>query len=321
MMQREFVFTLRDHPAGRPIWSLTQDRVSRASPCALHVSDSGWVAVQAHNHVEDEVVIISPRGERTLVLDPVAALAADPSAAGKILESSVGKIWDTQSHASFHHLAGREHFCLRAWWGSRILLDLERSQRVDPAEHEATLLAEEQAWSSQVLAARSATWSEDPFRDPEGLDETLTAITVAGQCQNRAAEPALRIFEASEVLWTKERYLFRPSATLALRRIGARPRRHASYLFPGLDLPECVIDLDRRLKDLAPGQTREDVLRVLGAPDFMPNHSSWVWDAAENDRSFVAKFGQSLQLIWEVRPPRWRTDEREYSHVLGIPPR
>lgn len=325
----------------KELWTLELSRVTRQQPSALFVSDFGWSVVHARGHL----VVISPKGESVLSHDVVGELVANLRSSRYVhFYSHGGPGWAGRSRAWFPVLDGCAHFCVRTWWGERILLDLERARRTSDEPHHGALERDERAWALEALASvtRHARALELRRRVPielyATLEELLSAITLAGRAGLAEAEPLLRPFELLRAIdrgisppfwWSSigfvDGYGFRAEAALALRRLGARPRGFATYAFhrggdPGSELiaeiPECVGDLERRAREVAPRLPAEDVLRLFGSPDFVMHREPWAWDLGV-DATLRVRFNWRGRVASceTVRPPDWTRDERERTWI------
>jgi len=258
--REDFRYTLTEE--GKFVWVAEQAAVSQIPPRDLYVSDRGWSVVRTHSHFPTSLVGLSPLGERLFEFQ-----AEELFAPGRLERfagwTSVGCWWNDESHAWFPILEGREHFCLRTRWGDRVLVDLERRQKVDDQPYRDELEAHEAAWVLETLRLMethetewNGSWPDDDASFRPTLESAIAAIVLAGHSRVQQAEALLRKFEslrlvrwrtscpplseedlrpesASDNDWfghgqDLEYYMFRAPATVALRRIGATPTGFSS---------------------------------------------------------------------------------------------
>lgn len=337
--QKGFEFSLHDDSTGAVRWRVPQRDVAEDSPHELHVSDGGWCVVRTHGWGSAGLVTISPAGRVVQRVDLLADVFVGRWASF-VQHSTAGPFWSQASHSYFVAIDGRELFCARTWWGQRVVLDLERGERVDDGPHTRRLEREEGAWA---LATLEATKREAPsWREAVDWDVTRSvtaALNLIAALRPDGAEPCVRPHEACPVVtystscaealgdrtscgrrvaWTMFCHGVRAHARRALRRIGAAPGHHATYSFEceGADgqaaallLPGPVSARGQRARAVAPGLSGHGVLRLLGSPDHVDR--AWEFDLDEPPQTLRLHFESGHVDRVELDEPAWLGDARD----------
>jgi hypothetical protein len=264
--QEDFEFALYEGDSDRPLWVVPQSDVAEASPHEIYVSDRGTIVVRTHGPFSASLVVLGAGGARTLTVDLLDEVFVD-AWERHVSHTSAGPFWSAGSHAYFPILEEREHFCVRMWWGGRILLDLGRRQRVDETASRALLAKFESAWVLGALRSGAdtvASWEAWPARDATTEEERESAraaravlheveagIVAAGRLGTVEALPLLRVLEATPLTncywgchdlldgvhpelggsWCMGLREVRFLVNTTLRRLGQRPRGFSAYHF------------------------------------------------------------------------------------------
>jgi hypothetical protein len=114
----------------------------------------------------------------------------------------------------------------------------------------------------------------------------------------------------------------RQTAQLCLRRLGLRPSAYQStrlYRSDGYWQPQDPLPFKReeRVKDLKAGMKPEQVLALLGAPDFI-TLQGWEYDLdGDVPATLAIRWGtDGCEKIEKRTPPKWRSGvERDFGLV------
>jgi hypothetical protein len=196
--------------------------------------------------------------------------------------------WCDQMLAYF--TAEQRHFVVRAWWGARLVIDLQQFRPIDAPELTQELHRTECAIISaglQQLVAETENGAQPEYDSPstDRLHCTVgTLVHFPGLLGLVEAIPWLRVLEARLVggghLWGRYRYAFhlgRKLTQIALRRLGQAPRGYPALTFLDSEEREPLrtpqpgpIDGPTRHANLSlvrKGAALAEVYRLLGAPD------------------------------------------------------
>ena len=324
-------------------------------PVAIHVSDDGWLVIRTADVGNNscELVAVDPAGHDQLRVDILKTLLPDETALFQHARVSSGGLQWGQAYCRpyFVSLRGTTHFCLTTWWGQRLLLDLSVGRIVtDSAEFDPELLKAEKAFVLPTLEATSL-WKyklDEPINpglaaDSPGpaVQDVITAMLMTAKLKILEAVPSLRRLESSPIVFTTvggpsayeapidgiqpavyQNLTVRQTAQLCLRRMGLRPSAHQStrlyrrgeYWHPGDPL---AFQRETRARDLKTGMKPEEVVGLIGAPDFITS-DGWEYDLdSDTPATLVIGWGPGGSEKSETRvPPKWRDGvERDCSLV------
>lgn len=288
------------------------------------------------------VRIAGPEREPSAV-DPSPAPVYDWRLA-HLMDTTAGLYWTAHSRRYFFRHGPDPYFVWRTAWGQRLVLDLGRGLAVTDELQLADALASavvaaEQQGVVEVLnrlsrrmnevrallgrRTKDGERAEHPLLEP--VRQASSALHLAGVHRLPECVPFLREWEAvdcpslsmgSDAVgggWWLETQLFRPIAHHALKLLGEEPRGFPTYHFTNFGdntgrrfpLPERLPDRRERAEHLFNLMSAEEVLRLLGSPDFVRR---WVvamgtpaWRAMEGwEYDFRAGSGwTTLRLTWE----------------------
>ena len=223
-----------------------------------------------------------------------------------LAHSTAGLYWAGNSWRYFLRHGGSLYFVWRTALGQRLVLDLGQaavlSGESSPGGVERALDAEENRGVSEFLAELSPRMGEvrrllsrldDEGAGPEALAERLLLVTASlhlvGVHRLAGCVPFLREWESidcpslsqgSDAMpdgWWQEAQLFRPVVHHSLRLLGEEPLGYPTYHFTNFGdnsrrrfpLPERLPDRHARAARLGRDRTAEEVLGLVGSPDFI----------------------------------------------------
>ncbi|MGK4004525.1 hypothetical protein WMF31_17955 [Sorangium sp. So ce1036] len=313
-----------------------------ASPGELHPSfayldDGGRAVLHTTTWKDHRFVVLDDSGD---VLSSVA-LFGDVIPWDEIdahaRYTTAGVDWTGLSLVTYPSLEGRAHFCLRTFWGRRILIELSTGRVIPAGEGSSALDAVERAFVEDTLR-QAAESPMDALTEPR-LAPIRAAALVAGSLGVRSAIPALQALEAVEDVSSVmgggsnpidleiSRHRLRSIVHLSLRRLGVPPAGYPATCvrLRGTDLRGRVPLPERaaRAASLRLGARRLDVLTALGPPDAVPRRTGgrgrfdpWEYDldgpASRTLRlSWQDKKQPLLEAIESIVPPVWAGDTRD----------
>lgn len=257
--------------------------------------------------------------------------------------STAGLYWAAHSWRGFLDCAGDPYFSWRPWWGQRLVLDLGRGVAFTdgplPDRLAAAVVESERAGVVGLLAGLSRrmdevrallsrrSGEEDEEPDPLLVQVRMAtaALHLAGVHRLRACVPYLREWESidlpsastgSEAMpgrWWLQAQYFRPVVHHALKLLGEEPVGYATYHFcvfaddwtaTRFPTPERVADRRTRACGLNTAMSAEDVLQLVGSPDFIRRDSRQVGKFYQwsEDWEYDLRGGEgwtTLRLTWE----------------------
>lgn len=347
--QASFEYVCRDAKSGMVLWTRRQkmglpDRrlglrlPEETSPIGLFVDDSAWTVIL---HADYRLTAVDPVGADRWTFEVLEDGLTDTERTEHVHVTTAGPLWTGLSEWYFLEGGGEPKFVIRPWWGRRIVIDLASGKLINASP---PVLAD-----CEHVERRIAMDSLDEALaelNDENHGRYLTAAFLAGKLEMKEAIPALRRLEESEyqgssvlasgdvlrrpgrvMLDEWSEFTARRIAQLSLRRLGERPRP-----FPGTELLKFTRDGeaaepyqptpregDRSLNAtlVKPGMSPEDVVGLIGAPDFN-DESVWHFEmdaAAPYTLTILWKQGR-VERTQPHRPPLWTTDrwDREFAY-------
>jgi hypothetical protein len=336
--QSNFVFTCTDTRTGKVLWSRKQkqDDEREGPPVELFVSDSGWTAVRTFGF---DVVCIDPKGAERGKVDVIHAFTA-VERKDYVHWTTGGYSWSGHSIWYFLDTDDRHLFVIRPWWGRRIIIDVELGSVAEPSPRILNAIdTHERDFVLSELAAAVKTrdqW-ETKSADTSG-DRFVTAALLAGQLKVAKAAPELKKLQGS--LYSGRSTLgslseefddeidhrtyttlsMRQVAQLSLRRLGHAPecepvllfsKRFKDYKRDMLYRPKLhETPRHTRIDAVQKGMKAEEVLDLIGFPDFVGRDDTWEYDMDSTP-------AQTLILNWTDRrvdtvekqvPALWQKD-------------
>ena len=285
--------------------------------------------------------------------------------------STAGNYWSAHSWRDFFRWQGRPHLLWRTSWGQRLVLDLERAVAFTSAEVLPAGLAEAatdaerrgvlallgglagQMDAVRGLLSRKADEGSEPDPLLPRVQRASAALHLAGVHRLRECVPHLREWESLDVpssstgstalpgRWLQRQY-FRPVVHHALKLLGEEPVGLPAYHFctytddwkaDRLQMPERLSDRRDRAARVSREMPAEEVLQLLGSPNFVRKRSRQVGRRYEwsEDWEYDHRAGSTwttLRLTWEESrkrghltavetvEPYWLTsDEREAEYL------
>jgi hypothetical protein len=252
-----------------------------------------------------------------------------------------GSKWWDYALDYFVTIQGRPHFCIRTWWGRRILVDLAEAKQVSDAKVQETLVVAEAKTAMDRLRAGVPFVKAKSFWSSLEAGQTLPAVHYAGWMKLRDAVPLLQELEESDYAgtwrafpWLDHKageidaschrvYGFRRLAQLALRRIGAKPAGYAATTIRTQDdaqekrtakerYPSRVANAPLVKKDMKP----LEVLDKLGPPDYVElwRNDAVAWrydmDAVPAFSLLVIIDHYRVESVEKWEPALWHANER-----------
>ncbi len=358
-------FTYRSFQSDRLVWEWKPGNGKQAPqflddyPHEAWISNDGWVVVRTHEWFHAGLLVLSPRGEVVLrkihrsLLDDGESGFLDSEPEKFMGDSSAGPFWSRSSIAYFSELRGRLCWTIRTWWGRRVVIDLLVGKILDPGTEDTDVAASrEHAWVEKSLAdGVRRIEAEGPNRPEENehfwssVGPLLTAAFHAGWLKSAAYVPLLRRLEEVDLVgstgygpipWAAVDTLpFRQVAKLSLLRLGHEPKWLSHYRFKvhsKRDTPNAealfAFPMQPATRDhsiLVAGMDQKDVLRRIGAPDYIRNQWEYdylldgkemtvcvSWDEShlpkyptgEANREVLTRFYDEYRAAVDANPPR-----------------
>ena len=319
--------------------------IGEGPPTALYVSDQGWTVIRTADVFRQpiELIAISLEGKEKIRIDVFKTLFEDHEEMWRYVGfSTAGQIWGSSyCHFYFIQLGNAPHFCLRTWWGQRLLLKLdagERARITDEFEHE-LLAAEKDYVLTTLQQTKDWNWEKGkygglvPVDDPKyaRLGSGLKAMHMAGTMKVAEAVPFLKNLESCSYSgsttgssgdyqpppggikpYSYRSLTIRQMAKLSLRRLGVRPSLHQSMMLyregDGFWHPQDPLPFQRdtRAAEIKAGMRPEEVLDQIGAPDFIERRM-WEYDMdGKTPYTLIVSWGKDgVETIERHTPPKW----------------
>lgn len=318
-------------------------RAQEGPPAAVYVSDEGWVVIRTADHGHPmELIAISPEGDATGRVRLFDTLFQHNEKRFQYWSlSTAGIRWGVQyCHFYFTSLGDLPCFCLRTWWAERLVINLVSGQaiEVDPESEQKLFHVESQFVLDTLTGTLDWQWATMRGRailvqqanQPTLRDGTL-AIHMAGLMKLDEAAPYLWVLQDCPYVGTTtgssgpyqsasggikpysyQSLTIRQLTQLSLRRIDVRPAGYQSTKLyrdrAGYWHPEDPIAGHReaRVGDIGRGQTPEQVLEKIGAPDFI---ESKVWEYDIDDSTpytLLIEWGEEgVEKVSRRTPAKW----------------
>lgn len=331
-----FTYTLYDGNTKRVLWKRKQPK-DESPPVQAFVSEDKWVVIRTG---WDQLVVIDPEGKTALTYRLLEDGIPKDEQEKYVHHTTAGARWSGYSHWYFTMLGGKPHFCVRAWWDHRVLINLADAKAVaiDNAARQHLDAAEKQRVLDILEANAGLAENWDKLKD-EGRWKILwpvqNAIHLAGRLKIKEAIPFLRALEplnyqgssSSRVgiethdgevnPFSYSTFTLRRLIQLTLRRLDETPANLPATEFElerkngagekvnprphTTSRAERVPQVDKRMSPL-------QVLKVLGAPDFVdgPARDAWLYciDAKE-PFTVLIKWEKQNSVSIEHSQPAW----------------
>lgn len=338
--QKNFTYTLYEGDTDKVIWVRKQ---ADSSPVTAFVNNGGWVTVWT---AAEHVIGIAPGGTTALDIDILGCIP-ETERKDYVLWSTAGFMWAANSHWYFLDFEEKPLFCIRTWWGRRIVVDLQAGETLGVeagSELEKALFNSEKELVLRTLeqGANLGEALEDAGPDATvNVWSAITAAHMAGRMRIREAVPKLRQLEASKYIgssgggfvfslhglkkgeidpteWSD--FNLRKVTQLSLRRMGERPACHPATEFR---------HYAKRYEDMKPfeplahaepreqraGSVKENMkpleaLKEIGPPDYVgcgPGPWPQNWYW---DYDMDAEEPYTLRVTWNAETPTVQSTQR-----------
>jgi hypothetical protein len=263
---------------------------------AAQRTPDGWKMARVSEGGCWQVHLLDEQGNRLRSFDLRSSL---PDFARFNQPSTAGAHWCAQMLGYF--TAGQRHFVVRAWWGARLVIALDRLCTINPEPLSNELHSTECDIVLQGLRQLVTETENGAGPEPAGPSTDVTHCWVdtlvhfPGLLGLVEAVPLLRVLEerlvGSGECWSSfcyARHRARRLAQISLRRLGQAPRCYPALTFTDSEKrlqlrqpqPEPIDGPTRhaslaRLRKLAPLAA---VYQLLGAPDYIGHANFWRYD-------------------------------------------
>jgi hypothetical protein len=269
-------------------------------------------------------------------------------------ETTAGPKWEDYALHYFVTIHEKPHFCIRTWWGRRILLDLTAAKQVSDEDVQELLQSTEEATVMDRLGAGVTLMRGKKFKYLHEIHQTLAAVHWAGRMKMQKAVPRLQQLEESDYVGSCSFipmsdlqpgeinpsshcvYEIRRMVQLALRRMGVKP---AGYPATTIGTQS---ENDQAHKEAVARKRHEsrvanaegvqkdmrifEVLDKLRAPDYVERWGgdavAWRYDMdAEPSFSFLVVIDQQkVESVEKWKPALWHGNDliraRVEKHVF-----
>lgn len=315
------------------------------SPTQIFLADNGLTVIRSD---WDEYIIVDITGKELGRVKFLDQALTKKEKAEFVSMSSAGPCWSGYALQYFIMHESSPYFVIRPWWGRRVFIDLTAAQVVNETPRLARAAENRERIDILANLKRGADaqtrYEKTKVRTrPESdcgceSDDALLAATYhAGRMGGKDAVPLLKILQRSDYTgsftitsgdsasipegkanpYSYRTYTLRRLAHLSLRRLGRAPEelpiiefdliRRKGPSTPYLPKPR---DMNRaaNIGKLHAGMDTEQVLELLGAPDFIDS-GSWEYDVDMiPSRTLVLKWKKGLIEAPEIiLPARWST--------------
>ncbi len=308
-------------------------------PSGPRVHDHGWIA--GTTWPGEQVLIIAPDDGHTVMTFNLLERFTRAEYARYVDDTVMDSptLWGG-SHAlrGFRDVGEDPYYCIRAWWGRRVIVDLKRGAFAEDegAVHDACVAAEREA----VLKTLRDAVQSPPTLDKEhriwpDFFKVRRAAHLAGLLDLGDALPLLEVIETWDctngtggrgggppMLWRDNS--LRRYVQLSIRRLGGTPKGLPSFRFPHeepaapegeLAAPLLSSSAERAVSapGVRVGMAGPEVVALVGTPDAMPFNRTYYREDWEYDFDVIEPF--TLRVSWKdgkvaeveiVRPARWK---------------
>lgn len=292
-------------------------------------------------------ILVVDKSEKTTLELWLRDALSDAEYKRYVCKTTAGPQWEDLALSYFVNYKGTTYFCVRTWWGRRILIDLAVAKQVSERGMEKVLIAAEQDAVVETLRNGVFTLSDRKSTLPSVL-RLQAAIHVAGCLNAKETIPILRKLETadSETANTLAEYGpgtelkkgeispqnystfgIRRLVQLSLRRMGEKPLELAntSFRLHGSDKAfeprKWAKPRAQRADVVKAGMTPIEVLNAIGAPDYVefgqdikrqgPWEAAWRYemDAESTYTLLVIWDGHKVKAKEKIRPALWKGNE------------
>lgn len=298
---RHFTYRLIEAESEHVCWSFQQQERD-GSPLAIFVNNGRWVVLRLCGEV---LQVRAPDTGALLYSFRLLEQLSPEERTAYVHETSALPMWAGCSSWRFETLEDQRCFVVRAWWGRRVIIDLQGAQLMpDEGELRAVLDAADRRFVVETLQRAVSLDVVEELRCGAAHFRNLdAAVTIAGQMKVTEAIPLLRQLEGRRCSagywsgsWTQDashagaidpmqhRYFtLRQEIQLALRRLDEPPACYAATQFfreqAGGGVGSTVAvkspfpDRVEGVASLALGMSPDEVLERIGAPDLLARRS------------------------------------------------
>lgn len=311
-------------------------RPAEGSPVGLFVSDAGWTVIYTGR---DELVIVDLTGQIRGRIGILGEGFTAEENAKFVRETSAGPMWEGYSLWYFLNVGEQSFFVVRPWWGRRVVLNLETGKVAEETPDVADQAFEyERNYVLTELTKAVQTRKKWDTKNGSGATyPIMKAAYLAGRLPVPEAGALLDQLQDSRYGGGSGRFFVgkrqfdgevdpgsfhtltvRQVIQLSLRRLGKTPRqlpanrfdmqfddyeKNRPYVPKRLRAPrETYID------EVQAGQTAEQVLDLIGAPDFVGRSRTWEYDMdASPPFSLILKWDERKVVdVQRVEPALWK---------------
>lgn len=335
-----FIYTLTDTHAKQEVWVRRQS-ANEGSCTRLYVDSDGWVVIYTARH---QLRSVDPNGADIGMVAILNDGISEAERKAYVAWTTAGPMWEDYSVWYFLEHEGDRLFVIRPWWGRRIIVDIQTGALVEITDQIADACLEyENCYAMRELRLAVDTQDQwDTDRHTDAIWPILTSAFLAGKLDLKETIPLLRQLETSNYSGSSSTsgfafgaefngeiephsystFTLRRVVALSLRRLGEEPKQLPIHVFPvrhrnyedNYDYqPKPLAQPRHTLVDkLELGMTPEQVLDLIGSPDFMV-YFPWEYDMdADPPYTLALKWnGRKLSGIERIEPPRWKSDDQE----------
>jgi len=339
---RNFVYTLTDQSNNKSLWERNQGE-SEGSCGALYVDNDGWVVIVTG---QDELIFVNPSGKDIGKIDLLGKAFTKKERKSYVHETTAGPLWSGYSLWYFIKMEDHRLFVIRPWWNRCIVMDVEKgtllseNDNISKAclQHEKDLVLLElkkgistrKEWEREDCEANwpvlhAAYWAGKlAIADAVPLLLQLQDSPYSGACAIGSGEYTPSEGQVDPSNW--EEMTMRRVVHLSLRRLGSPPGQYACTQFnvhyedfqkeSHYQILPLAYQRHSRADDIKKNMKPEEVLSIIGAPDF--NDSDvWYYDMdAKEPYTLSIEWGKvGVKKIRKQRPPVWKSDQWDQEIV------
>lgn len=306
--------------------------VASSSPQKIWVHNRGWVVVQTHNHFGAGIFAVSPVGEFVYGIDIDTAFRESK----RVYWTSAGPRWSELAISYFFEIENRPFWCIRVWWGERIIIDLQKKNRaymIGPRSVSGISKVLRYAEREVIVnTLRKNVEKVISLQDGNNghhnlIERTVTAVFWAGKIKLQQTIPYLQQLENARIRcgctsfldwrWDIHDLRIVQASHLSLRRLGIEPSTPPGYEVTTLRGKTkkfaFVKKRSQRSQKLSPDLSAEEVLKLLGLPDVV-NRDTWEYDFLDLHCTLQICWRDSKMEITRF-PPCWKTIDRDSGLV------
>jgi hypothetical protein len=302
--QSKFVFTCTDTRNDKIVWTRKQREEDEGSPIALFVSDTGWTVIRTFL---DDVICIDKEGTERGTVDLLRHAFVGTEFKDYFHCTSAGFYWGRWSLWYFLEADGQNLFVIRPWWGRRILIDVESGglaktsplveKAIVDSEHDYVItelargVRTRDEWELEFGGTRGwrvveAAYLAGVLKFADAVPD-LVKLQDSNYCGSCAGLLDLEKFDGEVDPHSYSTNTLRQAVHLSLRRLDTAPGHWPAHEFSThyedykrntiYEPKPPVMPRHTRLGDVRKGMKAEEVLDLIGAPDFI-GRDTWEYD-------------------------------------------